>query len=68
VLRVLVTCAFGLAGFLVGGVEVAIVSVVTAPCLRGIAWCMAPPADAERAFFESAVGTRGARTASVSPR
>jgi hypothetical protein len=68
VLKALATCLFGLAGFLTGGLEVAIVSVITVPCLWGIAWCMASPADGPDGFFEPAVGTGGARSASLSPR
>jgi hypothetical protein len=63
-LKALVTCVFGLAGFLTGGVEVAVAAVVTAPCLWGIAWCMEPPAAGDGAY-EPAVGTRGARRPSL---
>jgi hypothetical protein len=68
VLKPLATCLVGLAGFLTGGLEVAIVSVVTVPCLWGIAWCMVSPPDGPDAFFEPAVGASGARSASLSPR
>jgi hypothetical protein len=68
VLRPLATCVFGLAGFLTGGLEVAIVSVLTVPCLWGIAWCMTPPAEGTERSFEPVVGAGGARSASLSPR
>jgi hypothetical protein len=64
VLKSLVTCLFGLAGFLTGGVGVAVAAVVTVPCLWGIAWCMEPPAEGDGAY-EPAVGARGPRSASL---
>jgi len=68
VLKALATCLFGLAGFLTGGLEVAVVSVITVPCLWGIAWFMAPPADGPEGFFEPSVRAGGSRSASLSPR
>lgn len=61
--KTFVTCLFALAGFLTGGVDVAVAAVLTVPCLWGIAWCMEPPA--EGSAYEPVVGTRGPRRASV---
>lgn len=67
VVRAFLTCAFGLAGFLTGGLEVALMAILTVPCLRGVVWCMAAPEGTD-GFLDQAVGARAARPASVAPR
>lgn len=63
-LKTFLTCLFGLAGFLTGGVGVAVAAVVTVPCLWGIVWCMESPAAGDGAY-DPAVGKGRPRPASL---